>query len=255
MGGGDWFWPTEPDPDATIRLFMFPYAGGSAPIFEEWRPLFPADVSMQAVQLPGRFNRGSEPRHRDMEPLVEAVAEAFMSELDHRPYALFGHSMGALLAYRLAVRLEEETGAGPVLLGAAGWSPEGFTMPSMELVNLPQPELVDWIVNLGSLPPAAYAPEVLDLTVPPVRADLEICAKYLDDGARVSCPIVSYSGRDDPLHDRSGPGSWAGRTPEFLGNSEFPGGHFFLYDAVLPIAADLTRHLLRAAETAPAWNF
>jgi len=248
-----WFQPATVRSEATARLFLFPYAGGNAAMYREWLPLFPADIAVQGIQPPGRLDRRAEPLFTEVEPIVEAAAEAIANELDGRPYALFGHSLGALMAYRVAVALADDYGDPPILVAAAGWTPEGFNMPTEEQVNLPQDELVSWIVSLGSLPPVIYEdPDMLAVTIPPTRADLTACARYTDDGARLPCPVVTYTGRDDPLVAPDAVESWARRAPEFLGNSSYPGGHFFIYDAVLPIVADLTRHVRRLAALEPA---
>jgi surfactin synthase thioesterase subunit len=245
-----WFQPQESDPEAPIRLFLFPYAGAGAPMYRDWHTLFPDDVAVQALQLPGRLDRRAEPLHTDLNSLLDALCEAFAAELDGRPYGLFGHSMGALLAYRVGLTLEKELGAGPALLASAGWAPLGFAMPTEEQINLPQTELVDWIVGLGSVPEELYRdPDLLALTLPATRADLSASLGYVDDGAMVSCPVVSYSGRSDPLISKAGMTSWAERSPRYLGNSEFPGGHFFVYAEALAIASDLTRHLRRSASS------
>jgi surfactin synthase thioesterase subunit len=250
---GRWFQPAEADPEASVRLFLFPYAGGNAPRMQrEWQDLFPADVAVQSLQLPGRLDRRSEPPFLRMGPLIEAMCEAIAAEVDDRPYAFFGHSMGALLAYRVAVAMALEASGGPVLVASAGWSPEGFAMPTREQIDLPQDELVRWIVGLGSVPAELYQdPELLALTLPATRADLTACLEYVDDGAQVACPVVTYTGRSDPLVASDAMQAWAARCPVYLGNREFPGGHFFIHDAALAIAADLTGHLRHPALTAP----
>lgn len=244
---GSWFQPEQADPDAELRLFMFPFAGGNTSMYHDWADLLPDDVAMQAVQLPGRADRYDEPPFTEMAPLVDAMREAFLSELDDRPYAVFGHSMGAMLAYRLAVALDKD-GQGPALLGSAGWAPEGFATPTREQVELPQDELVRWVVSLGSVPAQLYQnPEVLALTMQPTRADLRICMDYQDDGSPISCPVATYSAGSDPLMDSTAMNSWRPRCTRFLGNCEFPGGHFFIYHEALNIATDLVRHLRRCA--------
>lgn len=247
-GPGRWFQPADVEPDAAARIFLFPCAGGNAQMYQDWHALFPPDIATQAVQFPGRLDRLAEPAHTRMAPLIEAMTEAFQAELDDRPYAFFGHSMGALLAYRVAVALQRETGTGPVLISSAGWAPEGFATPSLEQLQLSQDELIDWVVSLGSLPEAMYRnPDVLALAIPPTRADLAACIDYTDDGARISCPVVTYSGRDDPLVASSAMTSWASRGAAHFGNCEFEGGHFFIYHAALSIATDLTRHIRRTS--------
>lgn len=247
---GRWFQPAAA-PDGAIRLFAIPHAGGAAIMYRDWADLLPADIALQAVQLPGRQDRGFEPLHTDAESLVEAFHEALSAELDERPFALFGHSMGALLAYRLAVALERAGDPAPLLIGAAGWSPEGFTMPTQEKISLPQDELVAWLGSLGSLPAEIYRdPAVMALTMPPTRADLTVCANYADDGARIGCPVVAYTATADPLMERGAARSWDTRTGSYLGECAFPGGHFFIHDQALPITLDLTRRLRTAVATA-----
>lgn len=188
--------------------------------------------------------RSGEPPFTRPEPLVDALYEALVEELDDRPYALFGHSVGALLAYRLAVATERYGGPSPVLLGAAGWTPQGFLVPPKDKINSPRQELVDWLIGLGSLPPEIYNDEqMLAITMPPTRADLTICAYLVDDGARAPCPLVTYTGRSDTLMSEGAVDSWLDRTTTYLGNREFPGGHFFVNDHGLAIALDLVHHL------------
>lgn len=246
-----WFEPPEADSDATVRLFLFPHAGSGVSIYRDWPGLLPPSVAAQCVQLPGRQQRIGEPAFTEMEPLLAALTEAVAAEIDERPYAFFGHCMGAQLAFRLAARLAADGLPAPVLVGASGWAPEGFRTPTMEHARLPEPELRQWIVDLGSLPAAVmHDEEVLAMVIPTLRADLAVCATAVDRGERVSCPIVSYGGRADPLMFPGAMASWAGRTGTYLGNSEFPGGHFYIDDHALTVTSDLTRHLHRLTAAA-----
>ena len=252
-GLGRWFRPADADPDAVARVFLFPCAGGNAGMYQDWPAMFPPDIAIQSVQFPGRLDRLAEPAYTAMDPLIEAMTEAFEPELDGRPYAFFGHSMGALLAYRMALALERETGTGPVLIASAGWAPEGFATPTLEVLQRSQDELIEWVVSLGSLPEALYRnPDLLALLIPPTRADLAACIDYTDDGARMSCPVVTYSGKDDPLVSPGAMASWASRGTGLLGNCEFEGGHFFIYHAAQAIATDLTRRIRRTIVTQSA---
>ncbi|MFC4031589.1 thioesterase II family protein [Streptomyces polygonati] len=247
---GQWFSPVDA-PAGAIRVFALPHAGGASVMYREWNDLLPADISLQAVQLPGRQDRRFEPADLTIEPLVESLRDALLAELDDRPFALFGHSMGGLVAYRLALELERAGDPTPILIGAAAWSPEGFTMPTQEKISLPEDELVAWLLSLGSLPPEIYQdPAVMALTMPATRADLTVCANYTDDGARVDCPVIAYTATDDPLMEPGAARSWATRSSAYLGECTFPGGHFFIHDQALPITLDLTRRLRKALVTA-----
>ncbi|MER7399509.1 alpha/beta fold hydrolase [Streptomyces sp. NPDC000151] len=244
---GRWFRTAEPRPDAARQLFCFAHAGGGAAFYHRWAALLPG-VEVHAVQLPGRGERRTEPPHRRTAPLVEAVREALDAELDGRLYAFFGHSLGALLAYRVAVATEREGGAGPVLLGVSGWAPERFR-PVDALLPLPDGEFAAAVRRFGVLPAEAGAdPELLALVLPAVRADLALVADYRDDGARVGCPVVAYGGRSDPTLEPGGLAEWATRTPAFLGAGEFPGGHFYLTEHALSVTTDFARHLQRVSQ-------
>jgi surfactin synthase thioesterase subunit len=243
-----WFLP-EADPVAPIRLFLFPHAGSGGLIYRSWPTLLPGDIGYQVVQLPGREMRRNEPSFREIEPLIEALYQALADELDERPYAFFGHCLGAQLAYRVTVALERDGFRGPVLLGASGWTPVGFSMTTMEQARMPEPELIEWMKNLGSFPADTYDdPELLAMIIPALRADIEVSATYVDDGAPVGCPIVAYSGRSDPLMPPQAMSAWIQRTPGFLGNSTFPGGHFYIdhHENRMAVITDFVRHLMRS---------
>ncbi|MGJ5755150.1 surfactin synthase thioesterase subunit [Streptomyces puniciscabiei] len=243
-----WFQPSEAGPDAALRLFLFPHAGSGASIYKEWPGLLPADIAHHCVQLPGRQDRSSEETFTEMEPLVEALQEAITQELDDRPYAFFGHCMGAQLAYRLAVALEKSGRPGPVLVGVSGWAPKDFKTPTLEQAYMPVEELKGWIRALGSVPAEIMDdPKALEMIIPAMRADLAVVASYLDDGAAIGCPVVSYSGNRDQLMERGAMASWVDRTSSYLGNSEFNGDHFYMNDIdnTIGVISDLVRHIRR----------
>ncbi|MGI5136409.1 MULTISPECIES: thioesterase II family protein [unclassified Streptomyces] len=249
-----WFQP-ESAPDAGTRIFLLHYAGSGASIYHDWPPLIPADVSTQCIQMPGRQERLDEEKFTDVRPLVDTLADCFAAELDGRPYAVFGHCMGALVGYRLAVELHERGERPPVLLGASAWAPKGFRTPPPEQLQVPQSELVDWARGLGSLPESILDDtEALSLMMPAMRADLEVCASYRDDDAEVPCPVVTYSADRDPLVDPEAMASWVPRTRSYLGNRLFRGGHFFIHEETTSITADFVRLLRgRVAGAQPAF--
>jgi surfactin synthase thioesterase subunit len=135
----------------------------------------------------------------------------------------------------------------PVLIGVSGWAPKGFFAPTAEQAQAPEPEMVEWIKKLGSLPAAIYEnPEMLALVLPALRADLLVGAQYRDDGAPVPCPLVSYGGKCDPMmEDPNAVASWVPRSPQYLGHTEYPGGHFYIEDHALAVTSDFCRHLQR----------
>lgn len=249
---GQWFHPAETVPEARIRLFLFPHAGSGAIIYRDWAELLPPDIAAQAVTLPGRQERREETAYTAWEPLLDGLYEAVTAECDDRPFGFFGHCLGAQLAYHLSVRMERDGVRGPVLLGMSGWAPDGFFNPTKEHIGMEQEELVGWIKKLGSFPAEIYDnPEMLQMVIPALRADLSVAAQRVDEGALVPCPLVSYGGKSDPLMEEDDAfASWAPRAPHYLGHSEYSGGHFFIDKHALAVTADFSRHLNRLAEKA-----
>ncbi len=249
---GQWFHPVEPSPDASVRLFMLPHAGSGAIIYRDWEKLLPADIASQAVTLPGRHNRREEGTYEDWDLLLDALHEAVLDDLDDRPFAFFGHCLGAQLAFRLTIRMEEEGGPSPVMIGMSGWSPVGWNSPTVEQSRMPDPELVEWIKHLGSFPAEIYDnPAMLALVVPALRADLRVAAQYVDDNAGVRCALASYGGRSDPLQeDPDAMKHWAERSKAYLGHSEYPGGHFYIDAHAQGVTMHFAQRLQRVVASA-----
>jgi surfactin synthase thioesterase subunit len=241
-----WLHPAEPDTGAEALLYLLPYSGGGVSVYGRWPALVPPSVACRRIQLPGRQERHREEPFTEIGPLVDALCAVVETELDDRPYALFGHSMGALLAYRTAVALERARAPLPAVLGVSGWAPEGFSMPTRDLVEGPDQGIVDLLRELGTVPEGALGlPELSSMVVPAMRADLSVCASYEDDRAAVSSPLVAYGGRDDPYLAPGAMRCWEARAPAFLGVREFPGGHFFIHDQGPGMAMDLVQLLHR----------
>jgi surfactin synthase thioesterase subunit len=214
-------------------------------MYSDWHALLPSDVSLQCVQLPGRQERRAEPAFHDLGPLTEAMLGALSAELDERPYLLFGHCLGAMLAYRLAIAAGEE-GIAPVMLGCAAWAPQGFPPLPPEELGRPDAEFAETVVKLGLLPPEVCQDrDTLDFVLPMMRADMSVYGSFTDDGGRVPCPLVTYSGRSDALMAPGAMESWAGRSPRYLGNCAFPGDHFFIREQAVSITGDLVRRARR----------
>lgn len=247
-----WLRPAEADPEARARLFLFHHAGASAAAYASWTAHLTSDISAQAVQLPGRQERSCETPYTRLEPLVGAVADVIGPDLDERPYALFGHSMGALLAFRTAVALTVRGWPAPVLLAVSGWAPEGFSPlePPVDDEYTPPAQLaLTAMRGLGdALPPEIEGdPDTLSAVARAMVADTSVCAGYRDDGAGVACAIVAYAGRDDPLLEPGAMRSWAARTPRYLGCRTFLGRHYYLREHAATVAAELAQLLRRHA--------
>lgn len=251
VSAGRWFSPAELPPEARMRLFMLPHAGSGAVAYRGWSLLLPAEVGVQALTLPGRQSRRTEALLLDWGTLLDDLHRALLDVLDdERPYALFGHCIGSLMAYRLAVRLEAEGDPPPSLLGMSGWAPRGYVRAPLDQDALSASELEKLVKDLGAVPEEVWADkDMLDLVLPPVIADFRVAAQYEDDGAVIDCPVVSYVGQSDQLVTEPGAmRSWAERSRQYLGNNEYPGGHFYISDHAAAVMSDFSRRLIRIAE-------
>jgi len=245
-----WFTPTDPAPDARVRLFLLPHAGSGAAAYRSWHRLLPTEIGAQAVTLPGRQSRRTEPLPADWDTLIGDLHEAVVSTLDdERPYALFGHCIGAMLAYRLAVRLEAEGDPPPSLLGISGWAPKGFYRAPEDHEKLSVSEFGALFKDLGAFPEELWAdPDMIDLVLPPVIADFRVAAQYEDDKATVSCPLVSYAGSSDPLLlEPDAMAVWAERSQRYLGHKSYSGGHFYVNEHAAAVLSDFARRLGRVS--------
>lgn len=241
-----WLSIPRPVSDPAMRLFCFPFAAGGASIYREWPEELPADVEMCAVELPGRGDlRGELPLTR-MASLVEVTARVLAPRLD-RSYALFGHSMGALIVFELA-RYLAARGRPPALLLAAGRGAPQIPDPGPALYAASEEDLVRELKRLGGTPsktlddPARRARLLLL-----VRADFAVCETYsYRDAPPLACPLVVYGGADDPDWKRQHLDAWRRHTTGPFEVHILPGDHFFLQSSRSELLANLRDQLQHA---------
>jgi medium-chain acyl-[acyl-carrier-protein] hydrolase len=213
-----WLRCYNPQPDAKLRLFCLPYAGGGAAVFRTW--VLPG-IEVWGVQLPGRGERFSEPPMVDIDRLLDALYPDLLPFFD-RPYAFFGHSMGALLAFELARRSSPQH-----LLVSGRRAPQ---VASSQLHTLADDAFLSELRRLNGTPPQVLEnAELMALFLPILRADFRVCETYeYHMGERLECPIVAFGGVDDrtePLELLEG---WRSLTAGSFELQKLPGDHFFL---------------------------
>jgi len=234
---------------ARRRVFCFPYAGGGASVYRGWGADLPEGVELLAAQLPGREDRLAEPPLEDWDLLVSSTVDALMPHTG-LPFGLFGHSMGAVLAFDVARRLQHRGGPTPGCLLLSGRSP--FPVPAAgadRLADLPDEDLLARLhERYGSPASNALAhPEVRALALPALRADVRLLEAYRkSEGPLLECPIVALGGEDDASVTPRDLDGWRSETRAAFRARLFTGDHFFLESARSELLAEIARALLPA---------
>lgn len=216
--------------ELSVRLFCFPYAGSAAAGFLRWRRHLPSWVTLHPVDLPGHGRRIDEP----LETTVEGMVSACLPEIGGhrgRPFAFFGHSLGAVVAFELALRLLELGWPAPAILFASGAEAPSRRNHERYAQLAGDGAIRAELVRLRGTPPEVLAnAELMELTLPILRADFAACAAYRSSATRrVTCPIQVLGGSADSTEPEALQ-AWRVHTERELTLDMFPGGHFFLHE-------------------------
>lgn len=229
------------------RLFCIPHAGGSGYAYRDWMPHLPESVELLGVRLPGRGSRQREPAYVRMEPLVSALGAAILEHVD-KPFALFGHSMGALIAFELSARLAQR-GLLPLHLFVSGTRPPHFSRNEPELHRLPPESFLEELRHLNGTPLEILEDEsMMSGLLPVLRADFELVETY-PARARpaVYCPITALGGTEDQLVSEQQLQEWSLYTRLAFRCRLFPGDHFFINSLESEVLALIKTTLLESA--------
>jgi medium-chain acyl-[acyl-carrier-protein] hydrolase len=237
----EWFVVYRPVLRPALRLFCFPFAGSGALVFRDWSSHLPPEMEVCAVQLPGREGRFKERPYTRLSDLVQDLAEVF-APYSHLPYAFFGHSMGALVAFALAREMRRRHLPTPALLMVSGHRAPQRPDPDPPIHDLPEPDFLQEIRELNGTPEAVLAnPELLELVMPVLRADFEVCETYkYEEETPLACPISAFGGTEDADVPREDIAAWSYETTGPFTLRMFSGDHFYFLDQ----PANLMRHVI-----------
>lgn len=225
----NWVECYEPNPQARLRLFCFPYAGGGASVFRPWSGFLPMEIEICSIQLPGREIKLLEPPFTRLSPLVQTLAQVLRSYLE-MPFAFFGHSMGALISFELTRELRRQRMQSPAHLFISGNRAPQLPDPDPPVHQLPESEFVEEIRNLDGTPEEILQnAEFLELFVPLLRADFAISETYVyTKDEPLDCPISVFGGLEDSEVSRDELEAWRFQTRSSFTLRMFSGNHFFL---------------------------
>jgi surfactin synthase thioesterase subunit/glycosyltransferase involved in cell wall biosynthesis len=244
-----WFPGIEDAQAGKPRIFCLPWAGGGALPYRAWRePLSPL-AAVAPVRLPGRETRAGEPPFERMGPLIAALLAEIRPYLD-TPFLLFGHSMGAGIAFELARALRRAGLPQPVSLHVSG-----ARAPQYRLNHVPPPEpsLRDFIEELRRLegfPPSVLNnPELLKLALPALLSDARLYRHYAyTPDEPLGMPLFAYGGEADPNVTTQHLDAWAAQTTGPFQRRDFQGGHFYLEPSQTSLLAALQADITRASQ-------
>ena len=226
-----WLAYYRPNPQARLRLFCFPYAGGSASIFRTWANDLPGDIEVCPIQLPGRERRLRETPYKRMTALVTALSDALPPMLD-KPFAFFGHSMGALISFELTRELRRRTLPQPVHIFVSGARPPHIPDPEPHVHHLPEKEFIQALRAFDGTPEQVLQhEELMQILLPCLRADFEICETNVSQPEEpLAIPMTVFGGWQDKKIGSNELEAWRDLTSSSCVIHMFAGDHFFLHN-------------------------
>ena len=248
---GSWLMRFRGGADSSVRLFCFHCAGGSASEFRSWSDHLPIDIEPVAVQLPGREGRIKDAFILQMDDLVTEVVEA-MAPFLGKPYAIFGHSFGAVLGFEVIRELRRRGLPQPFLL-----IPAGRRGPQIESRKAPISSLPDaTFVEALRRDHGAHINHVLDiwelkeLFLPQIRADYKVSEAYCFSVEQpLVCPILAFSGASEDDLDADELNAWAAQTSGGFRSLRFPGDHFFIRQSRSQVTKAIRREIFARGPT------
>jgi surfactin synthase thioesterase subunit len=243
-----WIRCRHPNPHAHLRLFCFPYAGGGASIFRTWADELSSEVEVCSIQLPGRENRLRETPFNDLSLLVQVLITVLRPYLN-QPFALFGHSMGALISYELTRQLRNTQQLTPTHLFVSGHNAPQRPDLDPPLHHLPTPAFLEGVRSRYNAIPEAvwHDAELMALLLAPLRADFTLLERYnYTEDKPLDCPISTFGGQQDSSVRDEDLEAWRDLTRSTFRLRLFPGGHFYLNDNVKPLLQAISQELIKA---------
>jgi medium-chain acyl-[acyl-carrier-protein] hydrolase len=244
-----WLFTQAPKPNPPLRLICFPYAGGSAQVYRNWHKRLP-ELEVTALQYPGRGTRMFEPPCTSAQQMVDGITEALLPLLD-RPFALFGYSLGSLLAFEVARNLRRQHGLAPVHLFVAARKAPQVPLTGRITHKLSDPEFIEEISRMGGTPKEILEnDDLMKLVLPTLRADFQVNETYeFVAEAPFDIPMTAFGGLHDDRATEAQIAAWGEHTRAAFEYRMFDGDHFFLnpleQELVQAVANELRPHLHR----------
>lgn len=229
-----WVVCSHPRSNPKLRLLCFPHAGGSARIFHTWSERLPSMVEVCAVELPGRGSRLFEIPFTSVDSLLPALGAELLPFLDI-PFACFGHSLGARIAFEFCRWLREATQLTPQHFWAAGARAPHLPPDTPPIHDLPDLDFISKLRRYDGTPEEIFNnPELMTLMIPALKADFSLLETYqYRPGDQLDCPITCFWGQQDAIANQADVAAWRQHTDTFRLEA-VSGHHFFTHDPLFP---------------------
>ncbi|PYG85689.1 surfactin synthase thioesterase subunit [Ruminiclostridium sufflavum DSM 19573] len=214
-----------------IRLLCFPHAGGSAATYNRWKKYLDSSIEVVPVELAGRGSRMKDCFYDSMPEAIDDVCSIISPLIKNCDYAVYGHSMGTIIAFELCHRLMEEGRREPLHLFVSGRYPPNIKRDEKYLSRLPDREFLDEIFSLGGTSKEIFkSRELLDIFIPILRADYRMIEKYkyTSYNKKFNFGITAFNGRADAVVSYDEITEWRQHTAARHPVYEFDGDHFFI---------------------------
>ncbi|RGA00940.1 MULTISPECIES: thioesterase II family protein [Microbispora] len=242
-GSDGWVRRFHPAPRAAARLICFPHAGGASTYFFPVSRTLSPGIEVLAIQYPGRQDRRTEPLIDDLHVLADVLAPVVKPWCDGPPVYLYGHSMGATLAFEVGVRLTQEGAAPRALVVSGRRAPSTFRDERVHLLS--DDDFIRDLDRLSGTDPRLFEdPQVVEMILPALRNDYRAAETYrYRPGPRLDCPVVALIGDEDAQVTVEEARVWSEHTTGRFDLGVYRGGHFFINDH----AADVMRVIREVA--------
>lgn len=239
-----WFPSGSAPESATLRLFCFAHAGGSASVFKAWQSLLPSHIHVCPIQLPGRENRHQEHLVYQLTPLIEDLSTAIVPLLD-RPFLILGHSVGALIGFELVRKLHKLGMSLPIHFIASSFRAPQLPDRGPILHNLSEEELISELRCLRGTPEILLSDKtLLAMFLPILRADFSLAETYTyQSETPLACPISVFGGLADQRVSTEELLAWKSQTYQRFSSHFLPGDHFYLFKEKKLFLKSLVQHV------------
>jgi medium-chain acyl-[acyl-carrier-protein] hydrolase len=239
----EWLVFPKPNPNASLRMFCFPYAGAGSIVYRTWPDGLPSQIEVVSILYPGRESRLRVPPFNSMKPLIDALAAEMLPLLD-RPFAFYGHSLGGLIAFELARELRRCQNPLPSHLFISSRRAPHLPDPLPHIAELRNDEFALAIQQrYNGIPKAIQQdPELLDIFLPILKADFSVLEtyEYIQEPA-FKFGISTYIGIQDTIVTLEDITAWQAHTYLPISIQSFPGDHFFIQSQRLPVLQSLSQ--------------